>query len=220
MVYAVNDNGTYAAVNNNENNAITVTTLPDKIEKISLKDDYNGRKAQVISWQPTNVEGYEVTVKSSGSSVVKTYDVATNICDITKFTANSWQNARVRGYITVGGIKKYSGFSDPVYFAKQTNASKVRQLQKKKTWKAQAKVTWKKVKGSSAYSLYLSKKPISKYVKIGTTKKKSFILKSYKGVKLKAKKTYYVRILANKKVGKKKYTSFVANKYKKFRLKK
>lgn len=220
VVYAINDNGVYKAINNSEYNFLQATTLPEAISHISIKDDYNGRKAQIVSWDTAKVEGYEVLVKTSGSTSETIYDELSNICEVTKFSSGAWQNVKVRGYITINGVKKYSGYSDTVYFTKQTQVSKVKQVKKKNKLKAQAKVSWEKVTGSNSYSVYLSKKPTTGYVKIATTKKKSYILKKYKGLKLKSSKTYYVRVLANKKVDKNKYSSFVVNKYKKVTLKK
>lgn len=217
VVYAVNDNGTYTAVNESEYNALSVTTLPKAIDTLSVKNDYVGRKAQVLSWKAAEVEGYEVLVKASGTKT--TYDVLTNTCDVTKFVNHAWQSAKVRGYITVNGVRKYSGYSDSVYFTKQMQVKKVTQLRHKGKLKKQAKISWQKVKGSDSYSVYVSKKPTRGYSKVCNTKKTSYVLKKYKGVSLKPDKAYYVRVLANKKHKKRTYTSFVVNKYKKFKLK-
>lgn len=219
IVFAVNDNGKYRAINNSEDDTLLVTTLPETIDAVAIKNDYIRRKAQVLSWNAEAVEGYEITVGSSGSKIKTTYESLTNIYDITKFSNNAWQYAKVRGYITVNGKKKYSSYSKPVYFAKQMQVKKIKQVRKKGNLKHQAKVSWKKIKGSTSYSLYLSKKPTSGFVKIADTKKTSYLVKKYKGLSLRKKKAYYVRVLANKKSGKKKYTAFIMNKYKKFKLK-
>lgn len=220
IVYAVNDNGKYEAVNDSEYNVSEVTTLPQAINNIAIKNDYNGRKAQIVSWDLADVEGYEILVKASGSTAETVYDEQCNTCEITKFISGSWQRAQVRGYITVNGVRKYSRYSEPVYFTKQTQVSKAKQVKKKGKKRAQVKVSWKKVSGSTSYSVYISKKPTTGYSKVGTTKKKNYVVKKYKGIPLKAGKPYYVRVLANKKVGKTKYASFIINKYRKIILKK
>jgi fibronectin type 3 domain-containing protein len=77
--------------------------------------------------------------------------------------------------------------------------------QVKKTKTAVAK--WDTVKGATSYTIYLSTKQKSGYKKVGTTKKTSFTLKKYGKSALKKNKTYYVYVVANKKVGKTTYTS-------------
>lgn len=219
IVYAVNDNGKYQAVNDSEYNALEVTTLPQTINNIVIKNDYNGRKAQIVSWDPADVEGYEILVKASGSTAETVYEEQCNTCEITKFVSGAWQSAKVRGYITINGVKKYTSYSNAVYFTKQTQVSKVKQIKKKGKKTKQVKISWKKVKGSNSYSVYISRKPTTGYCKVGTTKKKSYVVNKIKGLPLKAGKSYYVRVLSNKKAGKTNYTSFISNKYRKVTVK-
>ena len=219
VVYSLHDTGTYESINDSEYNMVQATTLPTQINNLTIRDEWDEKKAQTLFWDSVNVEGYEIAISTNGSSDIKTYDVVTPTFDVTEFATSAWQSAKVRGYITVNNTKKYSSFSDTVFFAKEAKATSVKQIKKKKKLKAQAKVKWSKVTGSNSYTVFLSRKPTKGYVKIATTKKKNFTLKKYKGSKLKFGKNYYVKIVANKTVNKTTYTSFNTYEFKKFKLK-
>lgn len=70
-------------------------------------------------------------------------------------------------------------------------------------------VTWGKISGATSYSVYVSTKEKKGYKKLATvsSKKNTVTLKKLKGKKFSPKKTYYVYVVANKKVGKTTYTS-------------
>lgn len=68
--------------------------------------------------------------------------------------------------------------------------------------KKKADVKWGKVNGATNYTVYYSTSKNSGYKKAGTTSGKSYTVK-----KLKPGKTYYFKVVANKKVGSKTYTS-------------
>ena len=70
-------------------------------------------------------------------------------------------------------------------------------------------VAWNKVKGASSYTVYASTKEKKGYKKIKTVKasKTSLTFKKIGKTKISPKKTYYVYVVANKKVGKATYTS-------------
>lgn len=68
--------------------------------------------------------------------------------------------------------------------------------------KKKADVKWGKVTGATNYTVYYSTSKKSGYKKAGTTSGKSYTVK-----KLKPGKTYYFKVVANKKVGSKTYTS-------------
>lgn len=70
-------------------------------------------------------------------------------------------------------------------------------------------VAWNKVKGATSYTVYASTKEKSGYKKVKTvsSSKTSLSFKKIGKTKINAKKTYYVYVVANKKVGKTTYTS-------------
>lgn len=72
-----------------------------------------------------------------------------------------------------------------------------------KPGKKTVKVTWKKVKNTTGYQVFMSKKKASGYKKIATIKKAKTVTFTKK--KLTSKKTYYFRVRAYKTVGKKIY---------------
>ena len=63
-------------------------------------------------------------------------------------------------------------------------------------------LNWKKVKGASNYTVYISDKQNSGYKKVGTynSKKTSATIRKFGKKALKSGKTYYVRIDASKNV--------------------
>ena len=101
---------------------------------------------------------------------------------------------------TVEGINKYTGTARASF---KINPKAVTQL-KLKAGKKKLTVTWKKVSGASGYQIqYGTKKDFSKVTK--KTVKKGTVKATLEG--LKAKKTYYVRVRAYRKVNKKTYYS-------------
>ena len=90
-------------------------------------------------------------------------------------------------------------------------------LKVKNSSKKTATVTWKKVKGATGYVVYRATKKNGKYKAVKTITKASTT--KFKNKKLKKKKTYYYKVRAIKKAGKKvtysKYSKAVSVKIKK-----
>ncbi len=79
-----------------------------------------------------------------------------------------------------------------------------RVFQKKpKSGKKKVKLSWKKILKASGYQIFMSTRKKTGYKKIVTIKKAKIV--TYTKKKLKSKKTYYFRIRAYRKVGKKTY---------------
>ena len=70
-------------------------------------------------------------------------------------------------------------------------------------------MSWSKVKGAKDYTVYVSMKEKSGYKKFKTTKKTGIVLNKYGKSSLKNNRKYYYYVVANKKVGKRTYTSDV-----------
>ena len=80
--------------------------------------------------------------------------------------------------------------------------AKVR-IKKAVAGKKKVKLTWKIIKKATGYQIYMSTKKRSGFKKIATKKKARTV--TYTKKKLKSKKTYYFRVRAYRKVGKKFY---------------
>lgn len=81
------------------------------------------------------------------------------------------------------------------------NLSTVTSVKVKNSSKKSAKITFKKVNGASGYVIYRATKKNGKYKAVSTLKKGTAV--SYTNKKLKKKSTYYYKVRAYKKVGKK-----------------
>ena len=95
------------------------------------------------------------------------------------------------------GTVAYGEWSDVLYFAKDPSYKLSVKTSKKKI-----QLNWKKVKGASNYTVYISDKQNSGYKKVGTynSKKTSATIRKFGKKALKSGKTYYVRIDASKNV--------------------
>lgn len=99
----------------------------------------------------------------------------------------------------------WSGWSKAAYLFTQPMANE----NKTKVKNGALTVAWNKVKGATSYTVYASTKEKSGYKKVKTvsSSKTSLSFKKIGKTKINAKKTYYVYVVANKKVGKTTYTS-------------
>lgn len=111
---------------------------------------------------------------------------------------------RVCGYVnTSNNEQKYGAWSSYDYFSRCTGSD----TKLTKTG-SKIKASWKKVKGATSYTVYMSTKTNGKYKKMGTTKKTSYTINK----NIKKKTNYYVRIVPNYKKGGKTYTATVNSK--------
>ena len=120
-----------------------------------------------------------------------------------KIVYSKWHKARVRAYVNINGVKKYGAWSAYSYMGHQPEVISAKQVGSKN----QVKVKWDTISGSTGYTVYMSTKKNSGYKKVGTTKKTNLTVSKIGKTKLKKNKTYYVYVLANKKVGKTTYSS-------------
>lgn len=172
----------------------------------SVKAKAVGVTSIKVSWKKASgVSGYEVYRASSENGRYE--KVKTTTASV--FVNNNLKTGKtyyykIKAYKTVDGKKYYSAFSKKVN-AKAVPAVPVVKLT---AGKSSMKVSWKKVSGADGYQIYRSKTKNGKYAKIKTASKKST---SYKSINLTAKKTYYVKVRAYKKVnGKNVYGNFSA----------
>lgn len=129
-----------------------------------------------------------------------------------KIKKTQFYRIKVRGYVNLNNNKKaYGAWSDTLYFAK----APYKNLKLKSSGK-KISANWNKVTGATSYTVYVSNKEKSGYKKVGTynSKKTSVTIKKYGKAALKSGKTYYVKVVAEKKVKiNKKYKTFKSTLY-------
>lgn len=186
-----------------------INLIPDKAQNVYIDAYYKSLKQVCIKWNKCLfADGYEVQVFKGNAKKPMTdikekgeYVYARNIVD------KSYYKVRVRAYTTVNGQIKYGAWSDYTHFAQQTT------IKLKYVGSSKLKISWSKVKGATSYTVYMSTKKNSGYKAVKTLKKTSYTATRFKKKKLSRKKTYYVYVVANKKVGKKTEKSAVSECY-------
>ncbi len=148
--------------------------------------------------------GYEVEVrKIKGNKVVSTIDSTSTYSRSIKVSKNTPYKYRVRLYAVSNGKKLYSGWSSYRYFCIQKVTGK-KHYRTNSKW-AKIKLKWGTVTGASGYTVYMSTNRDGKYKKVKSLgkKAKSVTLTKYGKSKLNKNKTYYIKIVAKVKDGKK-----------------
>lgn len=146
------------------------------------------------------IDGCEFQFMKPNGKSKKTFSTTGTSIRIEKFINGTFRKYRVRTYVDCNGVRKYSAWSDYNYIG----------VSKKMTCKTRSnsrkiELTWKKISGASRYVLYISTKENSGYKKVATlnNKKTSYNFTKYNKKSLKSKKTYYVKLVPQVKVGKK-----------------
>lgn len=210
-VYAYTQAGSYIALSSGYDSIYSgsVRFIPNKINSKSIKvaNSWGNLKEMKIDWDElNNVDGYEIQVNLHNKKKVvfkKTIESSWPSVYAKKITYSKWHKARVRGYVNINGAKKYGDWSAYSYVAHQPDVISAKQVGAKK----EVKIKWDTISGSKDYTVYMSTKKKSGYKKVGTTKKTSLVVKKIGKSKLKKNKSYYVYVVANKKVGKTTYKS-------------
>lgn len=146
-----------------------------------------------------SVKYSDIIAKTSSGKLV--FDIRNN-----KIKNNQFMKIRIRPYILMNGKKKAGSWSDYLWFAKYPTKLKA-QFVTPNTSADGINISWAKITGAKNYTLYVSRgSRTSGYKKVGTTSATSYTFKSVGGTEL-TNGTYYYYVVANKKVGKKTYTS-------------
>lgn len=182
-----------------------VKTFPSKVTNV--KATINSHSSVRISWKKQNVAGYKIyrsTKKSSGYKCVKTT------------SSTSWTDKGLKTNKTYYyKIKAYSKFGK-----KTKKSSKYSAVVKAKPYidtpgsvkvsvagNRSLKISWNKSKYAKSYQIYRATSKNGKYKKIKTTSSTS-----YTNSGLTTGKTYYYKVRAYNKVGKKTYYSCYSSK--------
>lgn len=141
-------------------------------------------------------DGYQYELYNGNNKKVKSGDANYSL----NVKKGQFFSLRVRAYAKFTSTNKvrYGSWSDKKYFGYNLNASA-----KKAKNKKSINANWKKFKGASDYTVYISKSSKGGYKKAATTKKTSIKIKKFGKKKLKKNSAYYIKVVANKKVNKK-----------------
>lgn len=147
--------------------------------------------------------GYELEVRNLKGKVVKTISSSSTYSAATKFSKNTPYKYRVRLYATNGVQKLYSGWSGYRYFW-LNNVTGKKHFSYRSSY-AKIKLKWPKVSGAKGYTVKMATSKDGKYktVKKLSKKAKSVTLTKYGKKKLNKYKTYYIKVVAKIKDGKK-----------------
>ncbi len=165
-------------------------------------------KTAVFSWSKSNAaQGYEYTIygksgkkplcKGTVKSTAPNKGVRINN---KKLTNTQFMRISVRGYITVNKKKVYGKPSDICWFAKNVSGIKAAKVGDRTV--DAVKISWKKMSGAKNYTVYMAQGTYGKFKKVGTTSKTSYTVSKFNGSKF-SSGTYYYKVVASKKNGKK-----------------
>ncbi|MGN0468360.1 MAG: DUF6273 domain-containing protein [Acutalibacteraceae bacterium] len=165
--------------------------LPSKTSSLTASQTTTSIKA---TWKAvTGASGYKVTLYTSKDKVVKTIDTTKTTYTFSKLSKGTTYKVRVTAYKTIDSKKVSSSIYTQLTTATKTDAPSIKvSSSAKKT----VKVSWSKVTGATEYTVYYSTSKNGTYKKLGST-----IGTSYTYNKLSSGKTYYFKVIANKKVG-------------------
>lgn len=206
LSYRKNSKGYLASSSSYGATEYSLGVLPTKVKGVENTIFYSYINVAYFEWDKSaSADGYQYYIyDNSGKKILSGKSSSNSLrVDSSKIKKDQFYRIKVRGYVALSNNKtKYGEWSDLLYFAR-TPDSKVTAKQSGKN----IKVSWNKVTGATNYTVYVSTKEKTGYKKVGTTSKTNMTIKKYNKASLKSGKTYYVRIIANKKVKSKTYTS-------------
>jgi hypothetical protein len=156
-----------------------------------------------VSNPTTTYNGYELEVRNLKGKLIKTISSTSSYSASTKFGKNTPYKYRIRLFVTNGTSKLYSGWSGYRYFwISNVTGKKHYSL---RSSNAKIKLKWAKVSGTKGYNVLMSTSRDGKYKKVKSLSKKakSVTLTKFGKKRLNKYKTYYIKVVAKIKVGKK-----------------
>ena len=178
-------------------------TIP---KPINVKASSAGATAIKLSWNKVSkVSGYAIfrsNTKNGKYKEIKTVNAKKTSYSNKNLTKGKTYYFKVKAYLLVNGSKIYSDSSDAAKY--KATLSGPSGIEAKRVNSSSIKISWKKVVGATKYEIYSSTSKKGSYKKIDTvsSKKSSYISKN-----LEKGKTYYYKIKAVQKIGKKTYRS-------------
>lgn len=189
------------------NESINVRTLSVVNNLTAYKYGFNYNKPYKglqVKWDTEfNCDGYQAVLYNKKGKKIQTININSSVAGIQNFSKAKRTEVyylKARTYITLAdGVKKYGDWSGKYYAVPQPIVTS-----NKKSMSASAvKFKWKKVNGATSYTVYCSTNSNSRGKKVKELKGTSYTVK---GLNFK-KNNYYLRVVANCKVGKKTFKS-------------
>jgi len=189
---------------------VAALTLPPLVITITkpanVKATGAGATAIKISWNKVSeVSGYAIyrsNTKNGKYKEIKTVNAKKTTYINKNLTKGKTYYFKVKAYMSVNGNKIYSDFSDAVKY--KAALSSPSGIKARKVNSSSIKISWKKAAGATGYEIYRATGKKGKYKIVKTVSAKKL---SYTNKKLKKGKTYYYKIKAVQKAGKKTYKS-------------
>ncbi|MCR5836285.1 MAG: fibronectin type III domain-containing protein [Lachnospiraceae bacterium] len=173
--------------------------VPGKLETPKVVRYYSALKSawvettQVEYGSGVEYELYTVNNKKVSSGNLNWGGTKLYYATLGGIDAESFYKVRVRTHSNVGETAKWGEWSDWTYLA--NGPRKISVKRKKNT----VKVSWKKCKGATSYTIFASTKEKSGFKKVGSTKKNSIVIKKIGKKKIKKSKKYYFYVVSNYK---------------------
>lgn len=213
---------TVAYKNNiNPGNAIVTVTFTGDYEdtvvlSFLISYSFDGKTAKLAATQTRNsikaswsavagASGYRVQLYK-GKTLVKTANTSKTYLTFKKLTEGTEYKVVVTAFSKIGEKEFYSATSRSILTATKTKAPVVKNVT---AGNKSVTIKWNKVAGATGYTVYYSTKKDSGFKATSATTKTTRTVK-----KLKSKKTYYVKVVANKKVSGKRIVSNFSKTYK------
>ncbi|HAH18218.1 MAG TPA: hypothetical protein DCL29_04330 [Eubacterium sp.] len=188
-----------------------IKLIPVAPSKVTISECYPTLKEVFLSWDRASyADGVQIKICNAKGKVIKTqkvkYKKATSkssSLEIKKIDSTAFYKIKIRSYTTFNGKKVYGKWATKYI----TNALDTIATSDYKN--GSIKLSWKKVKGATSYTIYASTKGTKNFKKIKTVKKKatSFQVKKIKKEALVNGKHYYFYVTADKKFKKEIFSS-------------
>ena len=180
-------------------------TLPDKVS--GLKEDvwYSGIKKFYVQWNRLDgVSGYQIEIYNGKGKRIKSATLTqyASSYDQSKVSNSQVYKVKLRAFTNLNGRKYYSKWSE-IHCMAQPDIKSL------KVASGKLNLKWNKIAGVTGYDIYVSTKKNSGYKKVKSVGKNttSTSVAKFNKKSFNSKKTYYVSVVAKKKVGKVTYKS-------------
>ncbi len=202
-VVAVKTSPTFSAKSYNSNTLYYTKTLPGKLTGLKLDTYYSSIQSAYFKWNKIdNADKYEIIIYSlKNKKIYSTTTTSYSHYISNKVKNNSFYKVKARAMIKVNGKYLKGEWSSINYISGEPKNQKLANT------KSGLKVSWSKMSGATSYTVYISTKQNSGYKKFKTVTGTSTTVTKYGTKKLKKNTTYYVYVVANRKVGKTTYKS-------------
>ena len=183
-----------------------ICTAPGKVTGLNQAKWWYYIESVDFTWDEQSACKYE-WIAYQGKKQVATDSAAYSNKGSFKVKNNKIYTVQVRAYTTINDQVVYGDWSDTAYLFTQPMISKKNGITIDGS--GRMKVKWGKISGVTGYEVYASTKELTGYKKVASVKAKkgSATIKKLGKKKFSKKKTYYVYIVAKKKVDGVTYTS-------------